>query len=341
MTASILPFSDEQLRVLVNLEQHYQVWMDVEQRLAELPYNLKWKHVAGKDYLYQIRDRQGNGTSLGSRSSENEQRFESYHREKQALLERRKRSSIRLDETCRLYRAARLPMIASEAAKILREADRRRLLGTHVLVVGTNAVPAYSIEAGGLVAQGLDETEDFDLAWCRSTTTSLAVQGVRPVWDMLRAVDATYTVNTERTFQARNAGAYEVELLAAPSVAATMVRGDCPTPIAMEEQEWLLKGRRVEHVVVARDGSPARLVVPDPRWFALQKLWLSEQSKRNPLKRPKDRKQALALLEAILTQMPQFPLDDAFADELPDELLHSFRDWRKAHVGTPSRPSWT
>src|SRR3546814_10570655 len=85
------------------------------------------------------------------------------------------------------------------------------------------------------------------------------------VWAMLKAVDSTFTVNTERPFQARNAKAYEVELLSAGSTIASMHRHDQPKPIPLPEQEWLLPGTRISHVVVGRDGSPARLVVPDPR----------------------------------------------------------------------------
>src|SRR3546814_7776461 len=79
--------------------------------------------------------------------------------------------------------------------------------------------------------------------------------------------------------------------------------------------------------VVARDGSPARIVAPDPRWFALHKLWMSAQAKRNPLKRPKDAKQGTALLDAVAEAMPQFPLDAAFAAELPDELAPHYAAW--------------
>src|SRR3546814_8199717 len=78
-----------------------------------------------------------------------------------------------------------------------------------------------------------------------------------------------------------------------------MHRHDQPKPIPLPEQEWLLPGTRISHVVVGRDGSPARLVVPDPRWFALQKLWMSAQGKRNPLKRGKDQIQDTALLDAV------------------------------------------
>jgi hypothetical protein len=324
VAARIVPFSDEETRLLINLEQQYEVWIEAERTLFSLPYNLKWKTVSGKDYLYEIIDRSGNGKSFGPRSAENEAVFENYHANKTAAAKRRDRSRASLDETCRLYRALRLPMIPAEAGQILREADRRALLGTHLLVIGTNAVPAYFIEAAGRIINASAETQDFDLAWAAEH----AIDRDNPVWAMLKAVDSTYTVNTERTFQARNAKAYEVELLVAPSRAKTMGRNVRPSPVPLHEQEWLLKGRFVSRVVVARDATPARLVVPDPRWFALQKLWLAEQPKRNPLKRDKDASQGLALLDAIEQEMPQFGMDKKFEREIPAELDPYYRRWK-------------
>jgi hypothetical protein len=117
---------------------------------------------------------------------------------------------------------------------------------------------------------------------------SMIWRSQRTVWDLLKAVDPTFTVNLERTFQARNANAYEVELLVAPSRAGTMHKTERPRPVPLPEQEWLLLGQPVDRVVICRDGTPARIVAPDPRYFALQKLWLGKQKKRNALKRPKD-----------------------------------------------------
>jgi hypothetical protein len=333
MAAQIAPFSDEETRLLVNLEQQYEVWIEAEQVLSKLPYNLKWKTVAGRDYLYEIIDRTGNGKSLGPRSLENEAAFENYHGAKNTATARRDQSRASLDETCRLYRALRLPMLPSEAAQILREADRRSLLGTHLLVIGTNAVPAYFVEAGGRIMNVSAETQDFDLAW----SAEHADDEDNPVWAMLKSVDSTYTVNTERTFQARNAKAYEVELLVAPSRVKTMGRNVRPAPVPLHEQEWLLNGRFVSRVVVARDATPARLVVPDPRWFALQKLWMSEQPKRNPLKRDKDAKQGIALLDAIREGMPQFRMDDAFEAEIPAELSAYYQRWKAGRKNGESK----
>ncbi|QTD57312.1 GSU2403 family nucleotidyltransferase fold protein [Parasphingorhabdus cellanae] len=331
----VVPFTDEQSRMLINLEQRYQVWMAAEQTLQAMPYNLARKQVKGHSYLYEIRNRKGDAKSLGPWSEEHEAKFEEYHDTKRTAKDRRDKSRDMLAETCRLYRALKLPLLSSGAGKILREADRRQLLGSHLIVVGTNAIPVYSIEASGFIQDVPDETEDFDLAWA----STVPEEDTQSVWHMLKAVDSTYTVNTEKTFQARNATAYEVELLAAPSRIDTIYRTDKPKPVALPEQEWLLNGDFVNHVVVCRDGSPARIVAPDPRWFALQKLWMSDQKKRNALKRPKDLKQAMALLDATYLAMPQYPLNDRFGESLPDELKESFQKWSKNRPEL-DKPDW-
>lgn len=320
---SVRPFSDEQLRTLINLRQRYEAWIEAERKLFAMPYDLRRKTVSGKDYLYEIFDRRGNGKSLGRWNDELEAQFETYHEQKSAAKAQRDGARTVLEESSRLYRALRLPLLSSDAGPILREADTRNLLGSHLLVVGTNAMVAYSIEAAGQIIGAPDETEDFDLAW----SAKEADDASETVWRMLKAVDPTFTVNTERTFQARNSKAYEVELLVAPSREQTMSRNDKPRPVPLPEQEWLLLGRPVDQVVGCRDGTPARIVAPDPRWFALHKLWMSEKDQRDPLKRPKDRKQGVALLNVIREAMPQYPLGDEFAAGMPAELQPLFGRW--------------
>ncbi|WVT76850.1 GSU2403 family nucleotidyltransferase fold protein (plasmid) [Sinorhizobium chiapasense] len=277
MVEIVTLYTDEQRRVLINIQQHYDVWLGVERALITLPYGMKWAERSGKQYLYELLDRTGNAKSLGARSEKTEAAYERFLRTKEDLEGRLLESRKRLAETCALYRSLLLPQIPSEAAKILREADKRRMLGDKLLVVGTNAMPAYNIEAGGRINDAPDETDDFDMTW-----SALIKDETRDgVMSMLKAADSTYTVNTERTFQARNAKAFEFELLAAPSTVCNMLQNDKPSPLPLPEQEWLLLGRHVNRVVVGRDGTPARLVVPDPRYFALQKLWMADQDKRD------------------------------------------------------------
>ncbi len=321
--AAVTPFTDEQARTLINLRPRYENAIEATRALAQLPYNFVRKKVGEREYLYEAIDRINNGKSLGPMTPELEQKLVDYRRVKTDLQARRDNANALIAEIGRMARPLRLPVLASGAGEVLRELDRRRLLGEALLVVGTNCLPAYSLEAGGVIADAPDETDDFDLAWVAEAVSEEAV-----LWAALKAVDPTFTLNTERTFQARNLAAYEVELLVAPSRAASMHPREQPRPIPLREQEWLLPGRWVDQVVPCRDGTAARLIVPDPRWFALHKLWMSEQAKRNPLKRDKDRKQGIALLDAVREAMPHYPLDAGFTASLPPELTPYFESWR-------------
>jgi hypothetical protein len=316
-----LKFNDEQLRTAGNVRQYYDAWIMARRDLYQLNYRLYWKTTAGREYLVKLVNNRNDGRSLGPRSADTERLYAAYERDKREAHERLAGATSALDIATRIYRTLRLPSIASEAAAILRAADERGMLDGDLMVVGTTAMAAYELEATARFAIGMDATEDFDLAWCEGAAvlaTSRAPPA--PIMSMLKSVDATYTVNTERSFQARNANAYEVEILVAPSVAATYPATEPIHPIAFPEQEWLLLGTRVDQVVCGRDAMPARIVAPDPRWFALHKLWLGGQGKRNPLKRDKDINQGRALFKAVRERMPQFPLDAAFQATLPAEL---------------------
>ena len=319
---------DESLRLLSNLAQHYAAWIDAARVL--LPGRLVWKKVAGRQYLYCVTNGRGDGRSLGPRSSDTEAQYEN------AQMARQSTDALGaiLRREGAMYRTLRLPRISSAAAALLREFDRHALLGSSLMVVGTNALAAYEIEAGirFATASGVDSTLDFDMTWIaeepRQTTLAAVGASPRTLLDVMKRVDATYTVNSERSFQARNASGYEVEFLLPKGLAGALPRNETLAPLALPEQDWLLPGRKVDHVVCGLDGLPARVIAPDPRRFALQKLWLAEKSSRNPLKKLKDAKQGALLLGAIRERMPHFPLDDEFRTGLPNELTPHFDRWR-------------
>ena len=319
---------DESLRLLANLEQHYASWADAARVL--LPGRLAWKTVDGRDYLYRLLNGKGHGRSLGPRSEETE----ALHNAAQAARLTVDTLWPTLRQEGAIYRTLRLPRISSAAADLLREFDLQGLLGESLMVVGTNAMAVYEIEARTrfATAAGVDSTQDFDLTWvatqARQTTLSTIGTAPRTLLEVMKRVDSTYTVNTERAFQVRNANGYEVELLMPKSLEGTLPRAETLAPIGLPEQDWLLPGKRVEHVVCGLDGLPTRLVAPDPRRFALQKLWLSHKPGRNPLKRPKDLKQGQLLLKAVEERMPDYPLDDEFRATLPKELKTHLDSWQ-------------
>jgi hypothetical protein len=77
--------------------------------------------------------------------------------------------------------------------------------------------------------------------------------------------------------------------------------------------QWLISSPKFSQIVIGEDGYPAAMVTPDPRAFALHKLWLSTQTDREPIKKRRDKNQALAVFQLVVQYLPQYPFN-------PDEL---------------------
>ena len=338
----MIPFSEEQLRTLVNLGQVHDHWVRNTRERRKLGYGMHWKTISGRDYLYETSDRKGNGRSLGPRAPETEEQFKQYQARRLDFDSQIADAQARVQQNAKIARALRLPGLAQEAGKILVEFDVREMLGTSLMVVGTNAILAYDLEAAGTLIIGADmATDDFDLLWSRDHSTSLMTKDASPsILEALKQVDATYTVNEERPFQLRNRNAYEIEVLVPPSRIDALPKGDRIRPALMEETEWLLLGLPVDQVVPVKGDSAARIIAPDPRMFALQKLWLSEKRSRNSLKKPKDRRQGDALLDACAVgSLPRHPLDAAFVESLPGPLVRHYERWASERkFGSAAKP---
>jgi|HubBroStandDraft_6_1064221.scaffolds.fasta_scaffold2110806_1 hypothetical protein len=72
-------------------------------------------------------------------------------------------------------------------------------------------------------------------------------------------------------------------------------------------------------IAVAGNGFPVRMVVPDPRVFALHKIWLSLRPDRSPLKRKRDFRQGEAVAQLSL-QYLNLSFDDPALNSLPPDL---------------------
>lgn len=316
-------FTPEQDRIRANLADRYGQWLDLRRVAENGMYRLVWKTTNGTRYLYETWGREGKGRSLGPETPGLVERHSQFQADRTDFKLDMEEVNKAIAETASIYATLRLPMLDRRAAEIFREADIAGMLGTQLLVVGTNAMMAYEMEAGARIFMGFDATADCDLAFGGEVVTFTAGgsrQLDRTLLGLLKSIDATYTVNTERSFQALNRRTFEVELLAAPSVIHKLPKGDLVPITGMFEQDWLLKGRTVNQIVCGLDRKPARIICPDPRWMALHKTWLSKQEKRRADKRNKDAEQGKRLFAAVRERMPQYPFDTAFEIEIPEVL---------------------
>lgn len=348
-----IPFTGDQSSIAANLDAAYGQLADVRRELNELPVTMGWVRRGGLEYLSVKQTSSDNGTTKGARSIETERIFNEFTERKTELKTRVASLARVVAERASQFRATRrLPLLQDEQAQLLRELDYAGLLATDLMVVGTNAFAAYEMACRARFPVGNEATLDFDLAWCRGTSISLATRNSaqtsapaghpgkgHTLLGVLRSINSSYAINRKKPYQAVNSDGYEVELLAAPSTHPLPKENAFEPMATLVEQEWLLKGSPIATVVATQRNNACPLFVPDPRWMSVHKLWLSRKPERNPQKRDKDARQGNVLLDATRYFLgDSHPLDLDFVFDLPMELRDIFAQWAESRRHDPGDP---
>ncbi len=309
-------FSNQQRLHQVNSEQLYENYRSIQKHWAHYAYGMRWKTVRGKEYLFKDTDRRGNGKSLGARSAQTEALLASFHAGRADAKERLELVTEKLNEQARLNKALKINRVPRVIARVLRELDAAGLYGDFT-VIGTQALYAYEATAGGHFILELLASGDIDLLYDarkKLTVVSDKLDG-NGLLGLLKKADRTFACVREDGYRAANAGQFMVDLVVAPrgmheAERVTFAKADL---VATEVPglQWLLNAPKLEAVAIDEDGWPAPMRVPDPRAFALHKAWLSSQTSREPLKKPRDLDQAKAVAQMIKVSMPHLSLEEA------------------------------
>lgn len=314
--------SDEQLRGLVNAGQLYETWKDIVVQLAKLPGGMYWRVINSKEYLYKYATGPAGiqqTKSLGPRTPQTEDTYRDFQDARKPLEERLAGIQARIKALAPVWRTLRLPAIDRTAGRVLRTLDHANLVGTSVLVIGTYALKAYEVESASSFSAGMDATEDLDFTLCLNDG-AVDPDVPRRLLLTLKQADPSFIVSTGSAKTLVNKDGYKIDLLTNKVVAPRYSAARPWKPEALEGQEWLLLGKPVNAVLIDFEGWPVHIAAPDPRYFALHKLWLSKRKGRPAAKRVKDDRQGKAVLEVIQQYMDHYALDDEFVANLPAQL---------------------
>lgn len=321
--------SSEQLRTNVDTQQLFEAWADALVRAQSFRGGMHWKSARGRQYLFRTRDRRGYGKSLGPRSPETERTLEHFKRNKATAEEREAGLRRRLAEQARYCKATRVARVPRLSAALGRELWRAGMENA-VLIVGTNALYAYEAACGvHILSTGRLETQDLDLLLDSRRSLELIVSEVRRegLIGILRKIDKSFTVLEKQNFRAVNADGFMVDLIRPMPKPPWKKQPDRVGDEAdlkaadIKHLEWYLSAPKLRQIVIGEDGFPAPFTVPDPRVFALHKLWLSKQLERDPLKKPKDREQAFLVAELVTRYLPQSRFSKPDLRMLPREVV--------------------
>ena len=322
--------SDNQRRVYIDTAQLYETYLSAYHKGRAYRGGMHWKKAKGREYLFRSRDRYGYGKSLGPRSQETEKILMEFRKNKQQVKERLENLKDRLKEQARFCKAAMIQRVPRVAAETLRLLDRQKLLSRNVLIVGTNALYAYEAAAGAYVDTSITATGDLDILWdVRSRLTLVADNDIDQtgLLDILRKADRSFELSGPRSYRAINRDGYMVDLIKSrPKQMLRRERTQRGGPGDLKAAEiknlhWLISSPKVYQIVIGEDGFPAAISAPDPRAFALHKLWLSKQTRRAAVKKQRDHDQAIAVANLVVKYLPQYEFKATELRMFPKAIL--------------------
>lgn len=319
-----------QRRIYIDAAQLHEAYMDAFLKSRAFRGGMHWKKAKGKQYLFRSLDRFGHGKSLGARSPQTEAIHHHFHSQKKQIHDRLKGLKERLKEQARFCKAARIGRAPTIVTAILRCLEQHQRLGRNLCIIGTNALYAYEMRAGVFLEPGLMATRDIDLLWdTRPQLRLFAIDTIdkQGLIDILKKADRSFDLVSKDSFRAVNQSGYIVDLVKSEprsilqSENRRMGAGNDFLAAEIKNLDWLLSAPKLKQIIIGVDGFPALMVAPDPRVFAVHKLWVGAQIDREPIKKERDRAQALAVCNLVLRYMPEFEFKKLELRMFPREIV--------------------
>ena len=229
----------------------------------------------------------GAETSLGPRTPENEAIYERFTQRKRESTERVAGLKAALEQHQRLNRALRVGRVDPLVVALLGRLASTQL-SPHFRVVGTHALYAYEAIAGVRLDSDTLATRDIDLLWDTRKRIIFSTQLARvdsSMLGVLKKVDSTFRIRKSQKYTAVNKDGFEVDIIRRASV--------------------LLDSPSFSAVIVASNGTMARMNTVHPATFVAFKRWMANQADREALKRRRDVLQADTAQALLDTYLPQ------------------------------------
>ena len=295
------------IRERVDMIQLWNAWIVAEDlRRHSFRGSIGWEVRNGREYLYSRK--RGVVKSLGPRSAETERIHAAFHDGREANRVRLESLSVEMERQAAILRAlnaGRLPLMAARTLRALRIYDK----GATIRVIGTNALYAYEALAGVVFNSDATATGDVDILVDDRNRLRLLTEADEHIGLtrlVRKEVDRTFQPRGDLDYRLTNDKGYLIEFVRPePTPVWRAMPGADPLeagdirPAAITGLQWLVNAPVVEVTVVDERGQPAPMRCPDPRFWAIHKLWLSGRTDREAQKKLRDRGLARFLWRAF------------------------------------------
>ncbi len=307
---NFIPLTEDQLRQLIDAESTFTALENARRGAEEVRGSMFWRADKGKDNLVRA-STVARQQRLGVRSSETEAIYQRFTERKAAAQARVDSLQIALERHRRMNLALRVGRCPNIFVKILQRLDKLGLAG-YFLTVGTHALYAFEAASGARITPEALATQDVDLLFDtrkRLTFFARLEEADLSFINVLQKADKTFEIRPDQLHTAVNGNGFEVDIIRRQAK-----HGD-PHPLRMSHHEadlWavqvdsgerMLGAARFSRMVVATDGSMARLTTISPKTFVKIKRKLSTSASRDARKRGKDALQAVIVQQLMQQHM--------------------------------------
>lgn len=327
--ADFIELNNDQRREKINSEQRFAALRQAQLKARSYRGSLVWHTADGVERLMRsYYDSTGarRQKAEGLRSLKTESIKADWETARASAQETLAVRQVQMERQSAINRALRLGRVPLLTARIIRALDDAGLIGSGIRIVGANALYAYEATAGVFLDPGITTTEDIDLLMdARQSLRIMADDQVKDgtLINLLRKVDRSFE-RSQATFRAVNRDGYLVDLIKPVAHPAWKrdresigTSEDELVAVGIEGLAWLVHASPFEAIAIDEKGGPLRMIAPDPRIFAAHKLWVSQRSDREPIKRLRDLAQAQAVAQLTATYFEHLPFDASAMRTLP------------------------
>lgn len=302
-------------RQYIDAVSTFEALEEAQEEAAQVRGGMYWHAgpAPSPDAKYLVRTTPaGAETSLGSRTPENEAIYERFTLRKRESVERVAGLKAALEQHQRLNRALRVGRVDPLVVALLARLASTQL-SPHFRVVGTHALYAYEATAGVRLDSDTLATRDMDLLWDTRKRILFSTQLAKidsSMLGVLKKVDSSFRIRKSQKYTAVNKDGFEVDIIRRERA------GDDPHPIKLSDEDedfWVVQARRANvlldspgfsAVIVASNGTMARMNTVHPATFVAFKRWMANQADREALKRRRDVLQADAVQTLLDKYLP-------------------------------------
>ncbi len=307
------PLDDDSVRAYTDALQLYDAYSEARAERKKYERRMHWQNNAG-GYKYLVATSSLNGRrtnkSLGPDSDDTRKIYATYTEAQANAISRLKALEAQYERVTRINRAIGVGSAPSIVVDILRELEDSGIY-KKLIIIGTNAMYAYGAAAKVRFDTTVTATQDLDLLWDSRARIQLVSPDPEGLLGLLKRADPTFRKLASQGYTVANARGYQVDLIKRNEGFNAEIEPYQPWKneqdfwaVKTNNMDWLLSAPRFSQVIVGVSGKMATMHTVDPRAFVLFKLWLSEQSNRDPGKARRDLRQAHAVKDLVEEWMP-------------------------------------